>query len=46
MKKLFAVIAVAAFIISLSSCKTHEKCPAYGKYGKANTVKTDGRVTG
>ena len=32
MKKTFALAAIAAlFILSLSSCKTHEKCPAYTK---------------
>jgi hypothetical protein len=32
MKKLLAIIAtVALFAIILSSCKSHELCPAYGK---------------
>lgn len=32
MKKLLSVILVALVIsVSLSSCKSHERCPAYGK---------------
>jgi hypothetical protein len=32
MKKLLALIAtIALFAIILSSCKSHELCPAYGK---------------
>jgi len=35
MKKLLAFIAtVAIFAIVLSSCKSHELCPAYGKVVK------------
>jgi hypothetical protein len=39
MKKLF-VIVIAVFLLGVlfSSCKTHEKCPAYGK---ANNVKSE-----
>ena len=38
MKKLF-VIAFAVFLLGiiLSSCKTHEKCPAYGKIEKTKS---------
>jgi len=38
MKKLF-VLAVSLFLfgIILSSCKTHEKCPAYSHVEKAKT---------
>lgn len=32
MKKLIALIAtIALFAVILSSCKSHELCPAYGK---------------
>ena len=34
MKKIFLVVALFAVVISFSSCKTHEHCPAYGN---ANT---------
>jgi hypothetical protein len=39
MKKFLAIIAtVALFAIILSSCKSHELCPAYGKVNaKAKT---------
>jgi hypothetical protein len=30
MKKVFLAIAFFAIVISFSSCKTHEHCPAYG----------------
>jgi hypothetical protein len=31
-RKIFAIIALALFTsLSISSCKTHERCPAYGK---------------
>jgi hypothetical protein len=41
MKKFLAIIAtVALFAIILSSCKSHELCPAYGKVdAKAKTAK-------
>lgn len=41
MKKFLAIIAtVALFAIILSSCKSHELCPAYGKADiKAKTAK-------
>lgn len=41
MKKLLAFIAtIALFAIILSSCKSHELCPAYGKVDvKAKTEK-------
>ena len=41
MKKIIAIIAtVALFAVILSSCKSHELCPAYGKVVvKAKTVK-------
>ncbi len=32
MKKLLGVVVVFAIVVlSLSSCKSHEKCPAYSK---------------
>jgi hypothetical protein len=32
MKKLFGVVVLFAIVaVSLSSCKSHEKCPAYSK---------------
>ena len=38
MKKFLAIIAtVALFAIILSSCKSHELCPAYGKVGKVKS---------
>jgi hypothetical protein len=38
MKKIIVVTAIAAlFIVSLSSCKTHEKCPAYTKVNKSQS---------
>lgn len=41
MKKIFVVTAITAFfIVSLSSCKTHEKCPAYAKAVKSHTEVT------
>jgi hypothetical protein len=31
-RKFFAILALAAFTtMAISSCKTHERCPAYGK---------------
>ena len=41
MKKVLAIIAtVALFAIILSSCKSHELCPAYGKVdSKSKTEK-------
>ena len=41
MKKIIAIIAtVALFAVILSSCKSHELCPAYGKVVvKAKTAK-------
>lgn len=41
MKKILIVASVVIFIASISACKTHEKCPAYGK---ANTEKTEKSV--
>ena len=37
MKKITLIIAAIAFVVSVSSCKTHEKCPAYGKAGSTKT---------
>lgn len=35
MKKVIVVTAITVlFIVSMSSCKTHEKCPAYTKVTK------------
>jgi hypothetical protein len=32
MKKIFGITILAAFItVAVSSCKSHERCPAYGK---------------
>ncbi len=37
MKKLVSLSIVALFVaISFSSCKSHEKCPAYSKVEKTN----------
>ncbi len=37
MKKLVSLSIVALFVaISFSSCKSHEKCPAYSKVEKSN----------
>lgn len=39
MKKLLASIAtIALFALILSSCKSHELCPAYGKVTKQPTT--------
>jgi len=39
MKKSILVVAVAAMIMGLASCKAHERCPAYGSKGTpANTA--------
>ena len=35
MKKLVVLTFTIILLIILSSCKTHERCPAYGKTGKA-----------
>ncbi len=38
MKRLFVVLAVVIFVsIGLSSCKSHEKCPAYGQATEEQT---------
>jgi len=34
MKKILGFAAIVCFIASISSCKMHEKCPAYGKVSK------------
>lgn len=40
MKKLVSLILIAFVVsISLSSCKSHERCPAYGKV-EQNTKKS------
>jgi len=40
MKKIFLFIAIATFVGSVfTSCKSHERCPAYGKVNKADTEK-------
>jgi hypothetical protein len=36
MKKILILAAFVSVIVALSSCKMHEKCPAYGKVTKAN----------
>ncbi len=39
MKKTILVIAIAAIVMGLVSCKAHERCPAYGSKGTpAKTV--------
>ena len=41
MKKAILVIAFAAIVMGLASCKAHEICPAYGsKVTPANTTVT------
>jgi hypothetical protein len=35
MRKVFFLLAFAAAITVIASCKAHEKCPAYGKAGSA-----------
>jgi len=38
MKKLFVITFTVILLgIFLSSCKTHERCPAYGKIEKAKS---------
>lgn len=40
MKKVIVLSLVAIFSVALlSSCKSHEKCPAYGKANTTNVVK-------
>ena len=39
MKQLFTLLIVAVSILALASCKTHEKCPAYGKVNPAQSTK-------
>lgn len=41
MKKLALLSAVVfAFCVSLSSCKSHEKCPAYSKANSVSVKKS------
>ncbi len=38
MKRIFSAIAIIGLFISISSCKTKEKCPAYGKVTPKNST--------
>jgi hypothetical protein len=39
MKKTILVVAIAAIVMGLASCKAHERCPAYGsKVTSANSA--------
>jgi len=41
MKKQFLVIgAIVAVVLFLSSCRSHERCPAYGKIDKEKTERS------
>jgi hypothetical protein len=41
MKRKVLLFAVVVAVVSLlASCKTHERCPAYGKINKNNVEKT------
>lgn len=41
MKKIFVVILSVVFVsASLSSCRSHERCAAYGKINKIDSGKT------
>lgn len=42
MKKRIIVVAsiIIMTVVVFSSCKTHERCAAYGNYSKAQPVKT------
>jgi len=41
MKKFCVIIASVVFIgLSFSSCRSHERCAAYGKINKIDTGKT------
>ncbi|MFL5765443.1 MAG: hypothetical protein ACJ77K_15970 [Bacteroidia bacterium] len=41
MKKFFVVLLSVTFIVaSLSSCRSHERCAAYGKINKIDTGKS------
>jgi|GEM_PF-811316 len=35
---IFSII-LATFMLAISSCKTHERCPAYGKIDQQKTNK-------
>ncbi len=40
MKKILVTLALMAFVAAIfSSCKGHERCPAYGKVDKGQTEK-------
>lgn len=39
-KVLFAAALIFAVSSVLSSCKTHESCPAYGNHAQGDAVKT------
>jgi hypothetical protein len=39
MKKFISAVAVIAIVSAFTSCKTKEKCPAYGKANPDNTKK-------
>lgn len=40
-KVLLLAIVSISIVTFLSSCKTHERCPAYGKISKPNTEKAE-----
>ena len=41
MKRILTLLAIVMVVCSvLSSCKTHERCPAYGKINKGNIEKS------
>ena len=41
MKKFYLIVVSVIFVsAALSSCKSHERCAAYGKINKINTGKT------
>ena len=43
MKKLFqAAVLFAAMAVLFVSCKSHEKCPAYGEMKKSHHVRATG----
>jgi len=41
MKRILTLLAIVMVVCSvLTSCKTHERCPAYGKINKNDNSKT------
>lgn len=41
MKKVFLLLAIVTFVGSVfTSCKSHERCPAYGKVNKTTVGKS------